>query len=225
MSKDFPGAAARAGELGCVEAAVGVLRRHADAAGPLQCLLCGLLSVLLGDHAPNVGRAWRAAALPLVQAALGLEGEWAACIQEHAGCVVELLQTFSANAEAAADAAAAELLADEAAGAGPAQPAMRKSKKKRSKHPKTPEAADDKATKAAPPVQAGGASSAAACAPPEPARPTCVICLDAPPCVVLLPCRHAPLCGSAVCAAMLGAPPLCPLCRAPVNDTLAIFQL
>jgi hypothetical protein len=43
--------------------------------------------------------------------------------------------------------------------------------------------------------------------------------------VVLLPCRHLPLCGSAACAAMLGTPPLCPLCRVPVNDTLAVFQL
>jgi hypothetical protein len=221
MSKDFPGAAARAGELGCVEAAVGVLRRHADAAGPLQCLLCGLLNILLGDHAPNVGRAWRAAALPLLQAALRSEGECAEAIHEQASLSVQLLQAFMANAEAAAEAAAAELLADEAAGAGPAQPATRKSKKKRNKQPKPPKADD----KAAPPVQAGGASSAAAGAAPEPPRPTCVICLDAPPCVVLLPCRHLPLCGSAVCAAMLGVPPLCPLCRAPVNDTLAVFQL
>ena len=55
------------------------------------------------------------------------------------------------------------------------------------------------------------------------AAPKCAICLDAPPCVVLLPCRHQPLCGSAACAAMLGAPPLCPLCRKPVADTLHTF--
>ncbi len=54
-------------------------------------------------------------------------------------------------------------------------------------------------------------------------QPTCVICLDAQPCVVLLPCKHLPLCGSPACTAMLGAPPLCPVCRAPVADTLSIF--
>jgi hypothetical protein len=42
---------------------------------------------------------------------------------------------------------------------------------------------------------------------------TPAICLDAATCVVLLPCRHQPLCGSPECFAMLGAPPLCPLCR------------
>jgi hypothetical protein len=50
-----------------------------------------------------------------------------------------------------------------------------------------------------------------------------VVCLDAQPCVVLLPCKHLALCGSAACAAMLGAPPLCPVCRALVADTMAIF--
>ncbi len=53
----------------------------------------------------------------------------------------------------------------------------------------------------------------------------CVICLDAPPCVLLLPCRHIPVCGSAACAAMMGAPAKCPLCRVAVADSLAVFPL
>ena len=51
----------------------------------------------------------------------------------------------------------------------------------------------------------------------------CAICLDAPKCTVLLPCRHLALCGAPACAAMLGAPPLCPLCREPVADTMQLF--
>jgi hypothetical protein len=51
----------------------------------------------------------------------------------------------------------------------------------------------------------------------------CVICLDAPRCVGLLPCRHLTLCDSAACAAMLGAPPLCPTCRERVADTVRLF--
>jgi hypothetical protein len=52
---------------------------------------------------------------------------------------------------------------------------------------------------------------------------TCVICLDAPRCTALLPCRHWLLCASPGCAAMLGAPPLCPVCRERVADTLQLF--
>jgi hypothetical protein len=55
------------------------------------------------------------------------------------------------------------------------------------------------------------------------AAPKCSICLDATPCVVLLPCRHQPLCAAPECAAMLGVPPLCPLCREPVADTMRTF--
>ena len=50
---------------------------------------------------------------------------------------------------------------------------------------------------------------------------TCVICLDAQSCVVLLPCRHMPVCSDAACAAMMRG--LCPLCRVPVSDTLTVF--
>jgi hypothetical protein len=52
---------------------------------------------------------------------------------------------------------------------------------------------------------------------------TCAICLDAPRSTVLLPCRHLALCGAPACAAMLGAQPLCPLCRKPVAELLAVF--
>ena len=53
----------------------------------------------------------------------------------------------------------------------------------------------------------------------------CTICLDAPRCVALLPCRHLALCGSAACAAMLGAPRRrCPVCREGVEDMLSVFM-
>ncbi len=53
---------------------------------------------------------------------------------------------------------------------------------------------------------------------------TCGVCLDAPrSCTELLPCRHWLLCGSPGCAAMLGAPPLCPVCRERVADTMQLF--
>jgi hypothetical protein len=58
---------------------------------------------------------------------------------------------------------------------------------------------------------------------PDEAPITCVICLDSRPSLVLLPCRHLPLCGAPACLAMLGAPPLCPICRAAVADTLSVF--
>jgi hypothetical protein len=51
----------------------------------------------------------------------------------------------------------------------------------------------------------------------------CVICLCAPRCVAMLPCRHLPLCASPECAAMMGSPPLCPLCRVRVADTMQLF--
>ena len=51
----------------------------------------------------------------------------------------------------------------------------------------------------------------------------CAICLEAPKSTLLLPCRHQPVCGAAACFAMLGAPPLCPLCREPVLDTVQAF--
>jgi hypothetical protein len=50
---------------------------------------------------------------------------------------------------------------------------------------------------------------------------TCVICLDAPRSVLLFPCKHLALCSSPACAAMMGAPPRCPLCRVVVVDSIA----
>jgi hypothetical protein len=67
------------------------------------------------------------------------------------------------------------------------------------------------------------APAVAAAAQQDEAPITCVICLDARPSLVLLPCRHLPLCGSPACAAMLGARPLCPVCRTAVADTLSVF--
>jgi hypothetical protein len=51
----------------------------------------------------------------------------------------------------------------------------------------------------------------------------CVICLDAQRCTALLPCKHLPLCASPACAAMLGTPARCPLCRAVVLDSMQLF--
>ena len=49
------------------------------------------------------------------------------------------------------------------------------------------------------------------------------VCLDAPKCTVLLPCRHLALCAAPASRGMLGAPPLCPLCRCGVADTMQLF--
>jgi hypothetical protein len=51
----------------------------------------------------------------------------------------------------------------------------------------------------------------------------CVVCMDAQRSLVLLPCRHLALCGSAECAAMMGAPPLCPVCRKRVEQRICVF--
>jgi hypothetical protein len=76
---------------------------------------------------------------------------------------------------------------------------------------------------APPPAAAAAASAGAAPAAKAEERPMCSICLDAPPCVLLLPCRHMPLCGDSHCFSMLGAPPLCPLCRVGIADTISVF--
>ncbi len=55
------------------------------------------------------------------------------------------------------------------------------------------------------------------------AERTCVVCLDAPRVLLLLPCRHLALCGAPACAAMLGAPPRCPLCRVTIVDMFSVF--
>jgi hypothetical protein len=76
----------------------------------------------------------------------------------------------------------------------------------------------------APVLLAQAAAAAAAAAKEEEEDATlCVICLDARRCVALLPCKHLALCASPACAVMLGTPPLCPLCRVTVADTLQLF--
>ena len=67
------------------------------------------------------------------------------------------------------------------------------------------------------------AAAAAAAKEEEEDASLCVICLDARRCVALLPCKHLALCATPACAVMLGAPPLCPLCRVLVADTLQLF--
>jgi hypothetical protein len=67
----------------------------------------------------------------------------------------------------------------------------------------------------------GGGGGGSGAAEDDSASTTCVVCLDAPRSTVLLPCKHLALCASPGCAAMLGAPPRCPLCRMVVTDTLA----
>ena len=51
----------------------------------------------------------------------------------------------------------------------------------------------------------------------------CVVCVDAPKNHILLPCRH--MCVCQVCAPRLqGMPtPCCPVCRAPIEQTLHVF--
>jgi hypothetical protein len=51
----------------------------------------------------------------------------------------------------------------------------------------------------------------------------CVVCMDAQRSLLLLPCRHLALCGAPACLAMLGAPPLCPVCRKRVEQRLDVF--
>lgn len=55
------------------------------------------------------------------------------------------------------------------------------------------------------------------------AQRACVICLDAAPCVVLMPCRHQPLCAAPECLATLRG--RCPICREAVADTITVFLL
>jgi hypothetical protein len=55
------------------------------------------------------------------------------------------------------------------------------------------------------------------------AERSCVVCMDAPRCVLLMPCRHLALCDAPECAAMLGAPPRCPVCREAVAHTISVY--
>ena len=93
-----------------------------------------------------------------------------------------------------------------------------------------------------PAVAAGVAAKPAAPAPAKPAAPAppvatkapaarsaadeeremCVICLHERVCVALLPCRHFPMCAAPECAAMLGKPPQCPMCRLGVAERVVV---
>ena len=194
----------------------------------LQFTACTSLCVLLDYNSANVARAWRAGALPLVQAAAARTDRGALYVHldEYVGTIVEHIRKFEAGARAAADAAAAALLAEEEAERAAPHAATRKSKKKRNKHKKEAHAAADGSAAHASAAAAAEEEEPAAAPPPEEQpRPMCAICLDALPCVVLLPCRHVPLCAAPACAAMLGAPPLCPLCRVAVTDTMQVYPL
>ena len=69
---------------------------------------------------------------------------------------------------------------------------------------------------------AAAATNALDVAPPAASEPegdsSCVVCLERPRSVVLLPCRHLGLCET--CAPGLAT---CPLCREIVNGTLVVF--
>jgi hypothetical protein len=59
--------------------------------------------------------------------------------------------------------------------------------------------------------------------PPPPAvgegdDPSCVVCLERPRAVVLLPCRHLSMC--ALCAAGVST---CPMCRSAVEESMVVF--
>jgi hypothetical protein len=55
------------------------------------------------------------------------------------------------------------------------------------------------------------------------AQTQCVVCLDGLRCTAIFPCRHLVLCGAPKCADMLGKPPLCPMCRAPVTQLVKMI--
>jgi hypothetical protein len=72
-------------------------------------------------------------------------------------------------------------------------------------------------------AQLAAAQAALAKAEAEADAARCVICMDAPRCCVVLPCKHLVLCASPGCAAMMGQPARCPLCRRGVTDTMQLF--
>ena len=49
-------------------------------------------------------------------------------------------------------------------------------------------------------------------------RTSCVVCLERPRAVVLLPCRHLSMC--ALCAAGVST---CPMCRSAVEESMVVF--
>ena len=51
------------------------------------------------------------------------------------------------------------------------------------------------------------------------ARVACVVCLERAPCMALRPCGH-----KCVCAECLGGVRECPVCRAPIEGSLRVFD-
>jgi hypothetical protein len=104
------------------------------------------------------------------------------------------------------------------------QPAAAPSPQPQAPLPPLPAAASHRAAPAPmPPKPKPSARSAAASAASDDDTRLCVICLTEARSTLLLPCKHLALCGEPECFATLGAPPLCPLCRVPVADTLTVF--
>jgi hypothetical protein len=67
------------------------------------------------------------------------------------------------------------------------------------------------------------AAAGAAAATSRDQAAQCVICMDAPRCVALMPCRHFVLCDNADCAKTLGNPRKCPMCRKAVKKLLSLY--
>lgn len=67
-------------------------------------------------------------------------------------------------------------------------------------------------------LQRSREESRSASAKSEADKVTCIVCLAAERNSLLLPCRHLVLCSA--CAAKVSA---CPLCRAPVLDTVSCW--
>jgi len=71
-----------------------------------------------------------------------------------------------------------------------------------------------------PPPPPPAAAAAAAASSSIQAKPTCVVCLDAPSAMLFLPCSHIVCC--ATCAPQLDGD-LCPACRAKIEKRQAVF--
>ena len=130
-------AAMRAGELGAVEVYVELLRRllalaaSENVVSRAAAVCCPLRALIIG-HAPNVQRAWRAGALPVMRALVAPQCPLRQRLQQFLDPVIAALQDFEAVAEAAAAAAAAELLAGEET-AAQSQPQSRPQRSRRAR--------------------------------------------------------------------------------------------
>jgi DNA-binding protein H-NS len=60
-------------------------------------------------------------------------------------------------------------------------------------------------------------------AAPPPPDAECVVCMDAPKVVAMVPCMH--MCACEACAQSLlhAWPPRCPVCRAPIEHTTRVY--